>query len=302
MSTEKNSILIIDDSELVIMQLTKFLSEHYILHTAKDGYEGIKKAKSELPDLILLDIVMPEIDGLIIANMLKATPETKAIPIIFMTSINDKDMEKKGLMAGAVDYINKPVDPDIVQLRIKTHILIVNQMRTIEMLSTTDELTQIPNRRLFETRLETEWKRAKRSSAYVSVMVIDIDFFKNYNDTYGHIQGDVAIKTVASVISTMLLRTCDFAARWGGEEFVVLLPETNAEGALCVAERIRTNIQNIEVPLLKDLTETTKITVSIGINTTIPLETINMTDYIAEADTALYQAKQNGRNCVVVYG
>jgi diguanylate cyclase (GGDEF)-like protein len=212
-----------------------------------------------------------------------------------MTSTDD---EEKGFFLGAVDYIAKPFNKAIVKARVNTHIKIVDQMRTIERIGLIDPLTKISNRRGFEERLGAEWGRSIRERNPISILLMDIDKFKTYNDTYGHQQGDMALKTFAEVASQTLLRPIDFAARWGGEEFVILLPGTDTEGAVVVAERVRKNVEAATIHGDGDLV--TKITVSIGINTLIPEADMTIKEFIEKADQALYKAKETGRNRYVV--
>jgi diguanylate cyclase (GGDEF)-like protein len=198
----------------------------------------------------------------------------------------------------AADYISKPFSQEIVQLRVQNQIKIVNQMRTIERLSMIDQLTGIPNRRSFDERVRLEWKRSIREGIdnSISILVLDVDHFKNYNDTYGHQQGDVALQTVAGMFSKLLKRSSDFAARWGGEEFIILLPDTPLEGAMEIAENIRSNIEKTEIRHA-DGTKT-KVTVSIGANAENPTVDSPVDAFISRADKALYAAKAAGRNRV----
>ena len=294
--TKKNSILIVDDEKANLIVLTHILSQEYTIYTAKDGQDAINKAGKLLPDLILLDIIMPEMDGYEVLTTLKNTEETRAIPVIFITGLDSSEDEEKGLVLKAADYISKPFRAAIVKLRVGNQIQIVNQLRTIERLSMIDQLTNIPNRRSFDNRLNMEWNRAIREKAPISLLMMDVDKFKNYNDTYGHQQGDLVLQTVASVYSKTLKRSGDFAARWGGEEFAVLLPMTDMCGALPIAENIRANIESTVIPA-PDGTSTV-VTVSIGVHSQTPSQNDSMDDFISKADNALYTAKETGRNRV----
>jgi diguanylate cyclase (GGDEF)-like protein len=172
----------------------------------------------------------------------------------------------------------------------------LNQIRTIELISMIDQLTAIPNRRGFDSRIDMEWIRAIRENTYLSVLLLDVDNFKMYNDTYGHQQGDKVLQIVAKTIENSLHRPGDFAARWGGEEFIVLLPNTNMNGALFIAESIRYNISNIAIAC-SDGTQTS-VTISIGVNTQSPKQNSSREIFISEADKALYKAKETGKNRV----
>jgi diguanylate cyclase (GGDEF)-like protein len=296
---KKNSILIVDDEKSNLMVLTHLLSQEYAIYTAKDGQDAINKAMKLLPDLILLDIVMPVMDGYEVLAALKGSEETRDIPVIFITGLDSSDDEEKGLVLKAADYISKPFLAAIVKLRIGNQIQIVNQMRTIERLSMIDQLTNIPNRRSFDNRLNMEWSRAIREKTPISLLIMDVDKFKVYNDTYGHQQGDVLLKTVAGVFTQTLKRPGDFAARWGGEEFVVLLPISDADGALQVAEQIRANVESAVIPCGDG--GNTKVTISIGVNTERPNYDNLLESFISSADNALYAAKEKGRNRVCLY-
>jgi diguanylate cyclase (GGDEF)-like protein len=294
----KNSILIIDDQSTSINSLTNILNSDYILYTTENGPDGIKAAEKYLPDVILLDILMAEMDGLSVITELKKSETAQNIPVIFITSLNDGVNEEKGLSLGAVDYISKPFSPTIVKLRIQNQFKVIEQLRINEKLSLIDQLTDIPNRRSFEIRLDAEWGRAIREKMPISILMIDIDHFKIFNDTYGHQLGDIALQLIAKTFKTVLKRNGDIAARWGGEEFIVLLPNTDSSGAVEVAEIIRKAIEAVEIPVPKK--PSAKITASIGVNTQKNYQSKN--DFISDADKALYEAKNNGRNQVCIFG
>ncbi|MCL2877410.1 MAG: diguanylate cyclase [Acidobacteria bacterium] len=296
---KKNSILIVDDEKSNLMVLTHVLSQEYTIFTAKDGHDAINKARKLLPDLILLDIIMPGLNGYEVLAKLKNSERTRDIPVIFITGLDSSEDEEKGLILNAADYISKPFRPAIIKLRIRNQIQIVNQLRTIERLSMIDQLTNIPNRRSFDNRLNMEWKRAIREKTTLSLFMIDVDKFKVYNDTYGHQQGDVVLRTVAEVFMRTIRRPGDFAARWGGEEFAVLLPTTDMIGALIVAEQIRANVEKAVIAC--PYGGITKVTISIGVNTKSPDGNSSLDGFISGADSALYAAKEKGRNRVCQY-
>ncbi|MDR0444496.1 MAG: diguanylate cyclase [Treponema sp.] len=299
MDATKNSLLIVDDDSSNLMALSHILSG-YKIYTAKNGTSGIEKAEKYLPDLILLDILMPDINGYEVLAAIQKSDKTKHIPVIFISKLDNSDDEKKGLELGAADYISKPFDDMIVKLRVQLQIRIINQLRTIERLSTTDQLTEIPNRRAFDNRLSMEWGRALRENLPISIMMVDVDHFKSYNDTYGHQQGDIALQSIAKIITKTLKRSTDFTARWGGEEFVVLLPNTALDGSRDIGENIRINVERAVIPGAEGLS--TKLTISIGLNSQTPAR-IHTPDnsldkFISGADSALYTAKETGRNRV----
>ena len=294
--TDKNSILIVDDEKSNLMYLYNLLGADFSLFTAKDGREAIKKAEDILPDLILLDILMPGMDGYEALAKLKASEITREIPVIIITGLDSREDEEKGLSLNAADYITKPFSAAIVRLRVNNQMRIINQVRAIERLSMMDQLTGLANRRSFDQRLDAEWRRAVREAYPLSIMMIDVDKFKIYNDTYGHQQGDVVLRTVGQILLRTVKRSADFAARWGGEEFAVLLPGTDANGAWVVAEHIRSDVESVMIPCLDGTV--TQVTVSIGQNTQIPMIEDAVHDFISKADRALYTAKETGRNRV----
>ena len=291
----KNSILIVDDDRLITLALTQILSPEYIVYTANDGHDALKVAKEMKPDLILLDVLMSGMSGFDTIVVLKSMIETRNIPVIFITGLDNHKDEEKGLLLGAADYINKPFTPAIVRLRVNNQIKIINQLRIIQHLSVTDTLTNTANRRQFNAWLDAEWKRAARLQVPLSILMVDIDHFKAFNDNHGHLQGDIALKAVAESIKKKLKRPRDLVARWGGEEFAVVLPDTNTQGAFMVAEDIRTSIA--EEAVLHKEGESVHVTVSIGTNSIIPGPEHSIDRFLHDVDEALYKAKQAGRNC-----
>jgi len=292
----KFTILIVDDERSNISVLSHILRPMYIVLAAKNGPDAISIAKKSSPDLILLDIVMPEMSGFEVLKELKNSDLTRDIPVIIITGLDNRESEEKGLLLGAVDYIAKPFHDSVVRLRVKTHLTILSQMRTIERMCMIDALTEIPNRRGFDNQLNAEWNRAIREKTTLGLLMIDIDKFKIFNDSYGHAHGDLVLKTAAEIISKTVKRPSDFAARWGGEEFSVLLPNTGLNGALEVAEQIRVNIENAVIQCSDG--RNTQITVSIGVNSEFPDIGKEIDDFVSIADQALYLAKDDGRNLV----
>jgi len=293
------TILITDDAKSNLEALSGILSPMYNILISRSGPRAIELAKEHKPDLILLDVLMPEMSGFEVIAKLKESDGTEKIPVIFITGLTSTEDEERGFFLGAVDYITKPFNKSIVKARVNTHIKIVDQMRTIEHIGLIDPLTKISNRRGFENRLETEWGKAFREHTPISVLMMDVDKFKTYNDTFGHPQGDAALKAFAEISTKSLRRPVDFPARWGGEEFVILLPGAGMEGAAHVAERVREKVE-ASVILTADGGET-KITVSIGVHSVVPESATLSDDFLGKADQALYKAKESGRNRVVRY-
>ena len=296
---KKNTLLIVDDEAMNLKILSNILLSEYTVLTAKSGEEAIEKAREYRPDLILLDIIMPGMDGYETLVEIKKCETIKNTPVIIITGLNSIEDEEKGLSLNAVDYITKPFSNIVVRIRVKNQIEIINQMRTIELLSLTDKLTTLPNRRCFDDRLNLEWKLAIRERTQLSLLMIDIDKFKIVNDTFGHQHGDVVLQTIANILNRSFRRPGDFSARWGGEEFVVLLPRTIMEGALEIAENLRAEVEN-EV-ILCESGSTMKVTVSVGVNSLIPEQNTTINAFISNADKALYAAKDAGRNKVIPY-
>jgi diguanylate cyclase (GGDEF)-like protein len=208
----------------------------------------------------------------------------------------NEDDEIKVLNLDAADYISKPFHPDIVRLRVRNRIKVVNHMRDILRLSLIDQLTHIPNRRSFDGRMRVDWGRAIRGKSPISLLMIDIDHFKKFNDFHGHLQGDVLLHNIAKVFTSTLKRAMDFVARWGGEEFAAILTDTDENTAMTMAEILRTNVE--KTPIQLDNGKTVYITVSIGVNTETPVPSSSLQGFIGAADSALYRAKHEGRNRV----
>jgi diguanylate cyclase (GGDEF)-like protein len=291
----KNKILIVDDEKSNLLLLNRILSPEYAVFTAKSGEEALDRVRNDEPDLILLDVIMPGMSGFEVLAKLKEDDGTSHIPIIIITGLHSEGDEEKGFSLGAVDYVVKPFNHAIVRARVKIHMQIVQQIRTIERLGLVDSLTNMPNRRSFDSHFSMEWKRAVREKTPISFLMMDVDHFKNYNDTYGHPQGDVLLKAVAKIFMQAARRPTDLAARIGGEEFGVLLPETTLPNALIIAEKIRSQVEAEQIPLLNG-NQTTSVTISIGAASCIPSAGDSPEAFIAKADKFLYIAKNKGRN------
>ncbi|WP_027186588.1 response regulator [Desulfovibrio inopinatus] len=289
-------ILIVDDEKTNIDVIVGLLNTQYKTVVALNGEQALKRLeRPPLPDLILLDIMMPGMDGYEVCRLIKENPTTRHIPVIFITGKSDEQDEAKGFQAGAVDYITKPFSPIIGMARVNTHIELKRRGDMLEKLAGLDGLTGIPNRRRFNEYLEAEWKRAYRHHTPLSLLLLDIDYFKLYNDYYGHLKGDGALKRIAEVLSRTMLRQEDLAARYGGEEFACILPQTRSEGATLLAQKILDDIRELKIPhQLSEVAE--HVTVSIGISSPDVTNLPSPHDLVDQADNALYQAKHAGRN------
>jgi diguanylate cyclase (GGDEF)-like protein len=306
------NILVVEDSQTQAAALTTVLArEGHRVSIAGDGREAIRRVKTESPDLVFLDLVLPDMDGLEVLRIIKARSDEAFTPVILLSARADLDSRVTGLRIGADDFLAKPfADAEVLaragaMLRIKS---LQDQLRAakgeLERLSMTDGLTGLFNRRYFGNRLGQEFQRAQRYSDPVSLMMLDIDHFKKVNDTYGHPFGDVVLRGTAELVRQSV-RDPDICARYGGEEFAVILPKTHLAGALVVAERIWRELGQKRYPLdPKDQTPDKKemrATASIGL-AFYPSKNISTPDLLVKyADEALYRAKREGRNCICLY-
>ena len=293
----KASVLVVDDNPANVELLNEILRHRYRVHFALSGEDAIATARRHLPDLILLDIMMPTQDGYATCTQLKAIPETQDIPIIFVTSMDRIEDEENGLALGAVDYIAKPFSPAIVRLRVANHIELKQQRDLLLSLSQLDGLTGIANRRAFDTALDRLWYMHVRQGQALSLAMIDIDHFKLFNDHYGHSAGDACLKQVAEVIAASLKRGQDMASRFGGEEFAVLMPDTDSAGARSVAQRILDRIHAMQIPH-KMAPDNLYVNVSIGVGSCMPNSDGVPLDLLRCADSALYGSKNSGRGTI----
>lgn len=292
---ERPSVLIVDDEAVNLHILRYFLQEDYKVYTASSGGQAIQLLESITVDLILLDIVLPDMSGHDVCQRLKSDAATHDIPIIFVSGRGSTPDVVRGFELGAADYVGKPFQPLVVKARVKTHVeqkIMRDRLRSYAEL---DSLTLLANRRRFDETLEKEWRRCQRNGQPLSLILSDVDFFKRYNDTYGHPAGDLCLRTVGNHFGTALRRAGDLAARYGGEEFVILLPETSLESALHVAEVLRAKIEDSAMPHAGSLISSV-VTVSLGVASTVPSEDNSPKDLVAIADQQLYQAKSCGRN------
>jgi diguanylate cyclase (GGDEF)-like protein len=286
------TILVVDDDPAIIQVVYKLLGENYKVLMATNSEQAIKVCEKSMPDLVLLDVMMPGISGLETCQVMKNNPRLSNIPVIFMTSLQTQDDENECWQAGGVDFIQKPIKPMTLVNRVKTHIVNKYHADLLIKLAYTDGLTGISNRRYFDKRLEEQFALSKRNKNPLSLLLIDIDHFKNYNDSKGHLAGDDALCEVAKSIENCGQRPSDISARFGGEEFALILPDTNEQGAINVANNILKSIVTLNIDHPNSIEP--YLTVSIGIASTV-FESTN--DFIDEADKQLYLSKQNGRNC-----
>jgi diguanylate cyclase (GGDEF)-like protein len=295
------SILVVDDAPENVMLLSLILKDLGKVSSALSGREAIDKALENPPDLILLDIQMPELDGYDVIRALKEDPKTENVPVIFVTGLSDEGDEEKGLKLGAIDYITKPYKPAVVIARVRNHLRLreyamrLEQLNEeLERLATTDALTSAYNRRYFMSKLEEEVKRVRRYKRPSSLMMIDVDHFKKINDTFGHDVGDHVLIALVKLLEDKV-RQLDTVARIGGEEFAILMPETSEKDALILVNRLLDAARAAAITVADD---TVRFTISVGC-TEFDADTVDGEGILKMADMALYDAKRSGRDQVV---
>ncbi|EAR10612.1 diguanylate cyclase domain-containing protein [Reinekea blandensis] len=292
-----SEILIVDDDPSVVMSLYQVMSDIGRVRFAETAEQTFSMISEKHPDLILLDIELPDANGLDVCTKLKAMPSTQDIPVLVITSHADVGFEESVFEVGAGDYIHKPLNPRVLAARAKTHLAYYHALKLLDKQARTDQLTKLANRWVFDDQLTSELGRANRQKNPISLIMLDIDNFKAFNDQFGHIEGDKCLQAVSTVFSDAILRSGDLVARYGGEEFAVLLPETDALGVQKVAERIRANVEALAIPHADDATFPV-VTVSVGCCTSATGSVIDAASALQIADQALYQSKHEGKNCV----
>jgi diguanylate cyclase (GGDEF)-like protein len=297
-STTLPTILIVEDEIINIHSLSRILRGTARLCFATSGAQALELAESLEAEMVLLDIMLPDISGFEVCKQLKNNPATAKSAVIFVTALDSDEEEAYGLRMGAMDYIKKPFNPTIVRERVQNLLSLSLAYRELEELSTTDFLTGAFNRRYFMEIASAELKRHQRHDKKTSVMILDIDHFKDVNDTYGHSVGDQALRHLVRICRANL-REEDIFARYGGEEFCILLPETDAATAKEAAERLRHNIENTPMELDE---QQLQLTVSIGLSGIDAQKDANIGHWLERADQALYRAKEGGRNQVACCG
>lgn len=313
-------ILVVDDDNLTRQLLRRVMEkEGYQVVEATNGEQGIEVYKRLKPHLVLLDALMPVMDGFTCCTKLQmlssdSSLEDKALadikssqgasptPVLMITNLNDQESVDRAFEVGATDYVMKPIHLPVLRQKVRRiieqtqlyqELKVANQ--ELQRLAALDGLTGVANRRRFDEYLDDEWQRMIREKLPLSLILVDIDFFKKYNDTYGHQAGDACLRRVADALRFCAKRSVDLVARYGGEEFAVILPNTTTEGAFQVAEDIRAAINSLKITHAQS-TVSEYVTLSLGIACTYPLPHISPAMLIAEADVALYQAKAAGRN------
>ena len=319
---EKNPplILVVDDETTIRMTMRLAMSnEGYRVAESNDGQQCLDACQQQAPDIILMDAMMPEMDGFTCCDRLQTLLGEDCPPILMITALDDRDSVDRAFEVGAMDYVTKPIHWPVLRQRVRrllqTHWAMVELRQQVERerllrqqldeanqelqrLAALDGLTQIANRRSFDDYLHYQWKLLARERSPLSLILCDVDFFKRYNDTYGHQGGDDCLKQVAEVIRQAVKRPADLAARYGGEEFAVILPNTEVEGAVRIAEEIRSGLKALGLAhagsQISDI-----VTLSLGVASVIPSHDSSWDNLIAQADKALYEAKDRGRDRVM---
>ena len=320
--TDENAamVLLVDDQAMIGEAVRRGLAheENIDFHFCADPHQAIAQAIRIKPTVILQDLVMPGLDGLTLVREYRNHPATQNIPIIVLSTKEDPLIKSAAFSAGANDYLVKLPDNIELVARIRYHsrsymtllqrdaayrALRVSQQQLLDTnlllqrLMNSDGLTGLSNRRHFDEYLELEWRRAMRDQTQLSLLMIDVDFFKTYNDSFGHVEGDEALRKVAAAIREASSRPSDLPARYGGEEFALVLPSTSPGGARLVAEKLRMAVAALKIPHIAPA-EGASLTISIGLSTMTPVQGTDCRQLIMAADKGLYTAKNNGRNQV----
>ncbi|MCT7467091.1 GGDEF domain-containing response regulator [Aliarcobacter cryaerophilus] len=296
MEFKKPTILVVDDMTTTLLLIHDLLKDTYEVKIAKSGTKALEILESPNDiDLILLDIEMPDINGYDVCKRIKNNETIKNIPIIFITGRTSQEDEEYGLNLGAIDYITKPFNKAIVKLRIKNYLDLKIKNDMLEKLSMYDGLTNIRNRRFFDETFEKTFNEIKRDKKSLAVLMIDIDFFKPYNDNYGHGQGDETLRKVAKALEKTIKRPSDFVARYGGEEFVILLKDINKDGVEAVANNLLNAVRELKITHEFSKIEN-YVTISIGASFYNSNSDITKLELLLKADETLYNVKNSGRN------
>ncbi|WP_273596114.1 GGDEF domain-containing response regulator [Roseateles koreensis] len=293
----RSSVLIVDDQAAVLQTLYQLFKDTYEVFVATSGAQALSRAKVNPPDLVLLDMVMPGMTGMEVCRQLKEDPETQNIPVIFLTGNCSVDDEARALDAGAADFISKPFNPRIVSVRVNTQLRLKAKSDLLRRIARTDALTGLGNRRHFNSTLFKEWRRCARNSLPISLVFIDVDFFKRFNDIYGHPMGDYCLSSVASAMKSRMWRPADLLARFGGEEFVCLLPETPLKGAIHKAQELEAAVRDLAISH-EGSSVAPVVTISLGVAAALPAQGDDPETLIDAADRMLYESKAGGRGQV----
>jgi len=298
-SLTESVILIVDDDPINAIVIEDLLSGLYQTKTVHSGESALILCDAQPPDLILLDVMMDGMSGLETCKTLKNNSQTQHIPIIFITSMHDQDDQNRCWEVGCVDFVAKPVNGVTLRNRIKAHLTLKLQTDLLRRMSFVDGLTGLYNRHLLKDVMVRLISDVNRSKQNLSAMMIDVDWFKGYNDTYGHLEGDECLKSLAGMMMNILQRPMDIAIRYGGEEFLCLLPDTDRQGVEHLAKLMLKSVQNLAIEHKQS--EFKVVTISIGIHTVSNTKNASFENVLTKCDEALYAAKQLGRNRFSTY-
>jgi diguanylate cyclase (GGDEF)-like protein len=290
-------VLVADDDPINREVLGELLKPDYTVLLAKNGAQTLEKAARLAPDLILLDVVMPDMDGYEVLRRLRSDPQTSHISVIFISGLDRPEDEANGLNMGASDYIAKPFNATVVTARVALHLQVARQRRMLERLAHIDGLTELANRRRFDALFAAEWEAAQASGQPLSLALLDIDCFKQFNDHYGHPAGDRVLRSVARTAASFMRRPSDLAARYGGEELVMLMPDTGSQEARALLDGLARAIAQLAIPHAASLV-TPVLTASVGGATLGECGAESAAELLEAVDSQLYRAKHGGRNRV----
>jgi diguanylate cyclase (GGDEF)-like protein len=294
-ANRRPKLLIADDQPVNIRVLYELFRHDCDVFMATSGAQAVAVAQSESPDLILLDVVMDDLDGHEVCRLLKSDPHTHDTPVIFITAQDREDDEVKALELGAVDFLSKPINPVVTKARVRTHLTIKLQGDLLRANALLDGLTGVANRRKFDEDFQADWRQCAREGASLALLMVDVDYFKRFNDQYGHQAGDACLKAIARALGASLRRPYDKVARYGGEEFACLLPKTDLAGARIIAQRMIEQVRALAIEHLPSGVEAT-VTISVGVAACIAsAEDATPAALCKAADDALYAAKRAGR-------
>jgi len=297
-SNPRPQLLIVDDQPLNIRLFHEIFHADHEVFFATSGEDALEFCRNKVPDLILLDVIMPGLNGYEVCRRLKQDERTREIPVIFVTAQSDATEEEDGLAAGAVDFIAKSASANVMRARVRTLLILKRQSDLLRQMARVDALTGLANRRHFDETLDSEWRRCTRSGTPLSLMIIDLDHFKLFNDHYGHQAGDSCLQQVSACLKAGFARSHDLVARYGGEEFVCVMPETSLEGAEAKARVLEKAVRALRIPHEKSAVADGIVTISLGVAVAMPNVGEECAALILCADRSLYMAKDAGRGQV----
>lgn len=294
---DRARLLIVDDQPASIHLIHNIFSADHDIFMARSGKEALDLCGKIFPDLVLLDVEMPGMDGLEVCRQMQMHAVNQDIPVIFVTGHESPEYENLCWEAGCVDFVSKPVNTVTLRNRVNAHLKLKFQNDLLRKIALIDGLTGVNNRRFFNQYLSAMWLRCKRDMKPLSVIMVDLDNFKRYNDFHGHLHGDECLQKVAMALRGNMCRPDDCVARFGGEEFVCLLPDTDLSGAIQVARRMEADVRALQIPHgNSDIASI--VTISLGCGSVVPVDGNTETMLVELADRQLYKAKHSGKSCV----